>query len=167
MTTALRSSRISHRSLPFVLGTAALLAAAVAAYAGGAHCAEQHTQADYQSMAEKMAKKGWMGIETESAAGGGWAIKTVVPGSPAEKAGLKAGDVLVALNGVRFADENKEALGKVKSTLGPGKQVTYTVARKGAEQQIAATLAEVPREVLATWVGEHVLDHTSYQVASN
>jgi hypothetical protein len=37
--------------------------------------------------------------------------------------------------------------------------VTYTVARAGREQSLEATLAEVPRDVLAKWLGEHVLDH--------
>jgi hypothetical protein len=55
----------------------------------------------------------------------------------------------------------------VKSTLGVGKQVTYTVSRAGRDQQLTATLGTVPREVLAQWVGEHVLDnHSSLAVAA-
>jgi S1-C subfamily serine protease len=144
----------------------ALLFAGSAAYAGGAACRTAHTQADYQKMAEKMAAKGWLGIETEKAAGG-YAIKAVVPGSPAERAGFRQGDVLVALNGVQLGDESqKEKLYKVKSALGPGKTATYTVARGGAETSITATYGEVPRDVMAKWLGEHVLEHTSVAVAS-
>ena len=124
-------------------------------------------QADYPRMAEKMAAKGWLGFQTESVAGGAYAIKAITAGSPAEKAGFQKGDVLVALNGVKFGEENKDALYKVKSTLGPGKQVSYTVKRGGAEKTVTATLAEVPRTVLAEWLGEHVLEHTTMVVAAN
>jgi S1-C subfamily serine protease len=160
-------SRHSFHPLVAAAAAVALLSGATVAFAGGAKCAEQHAQADYQKMAEKMAAKGWLGLETESAAGGGYAVKAIAAGSPAEKAGFRVGDVLVALNGVKLGEENRDAVYKVKSTLGPGKQVSYTVKRAGAEQTVSATLAPVPREVLAEWLGEHVLDHTSTVVASN
>ncbi len=145
-----------------------LLGGVSLAVAGGSgKCAEQHTQASYQKMAEKMAAKGWLGIETEKTAAGGYAVTSIAKGSPAERAGFQVGDVLVALNGVRLSEENKDAVYKVKSTLGPGKAVAYTISRRGAEQQLSATLAEVPREVLAEWLGTHVLDHTTVAVAAN
>jgi S1-C subfamily serine protease len=136
------------------------------AFAGGAKCAEQHTQASYEEMAKKYAKKGYLGIETEQVGDGRYAVTTIAPGSPAEKAGFQKGDVLVALNGARFGEDNKEAVMKAKSALGPGKAATYTVSRAGAEKQLTATLSEVPRQVLAQWVGEHVIDHTGDQVAA-
>mgnify|MGYP006371645353 CR=1 FL=1 len=149
------------------VAAALLLAPAGLALAGGAECAEQHTQASYDEMAKKYAKHGYLGIETEKNAAGAYAIAKIAPGSPAEKAGFQKGDVLVALNGARFGDDNKEAVKKAKSALGPGKAATYTVTRGGSERQLTATLAEVPREVLAQWVGEHVVGHTSMQVATN
>ena len=97
------------------------------ALAGGKECAEQHTQASYDEMAKKYAKHGYLGIETEKNAAGAYAISKIAPGSPAEKAGFQKGDVLVALNGARFGDDNKEAVKKAKSALGPGKAATYTV----------------------------------------
>jgi len=136
------------------------------ALAGGAHCAEQHTQASYEEMAKSYAKKGYLGIETEKVGEGRYAVSSIAAGSPAEKAGFRKGDVLVALNGARFGEENKEAVMKAKAALGPGKAATYTVSRSGAEKQLTATLSEVPREVLAQWVGEHVIDHTGDQVAT-
>ena len=144
-----------------------LFAGASVAFAGGEKCAEKHTQASYEEMAQKYAKKGYLGIETEKVGEGRYAVSKVAAGSPAEKAGFQKGDVLLALNGARFGDANKEAVMKAKSALGPGKAATYTVSRAGTEKQVTATLSEVPREVLAQWVGEHVIDHTGYQVAAN
>ncbi len=147
---------------------AVVLLAASAAFAGGDKCTAAHTQADYQKMAEKMAAKGYLGIETEKSASGGYAVTSIASGSPAEKACFQIGDVLVAINGVRLGDEkNKEAIAKVKSNLGPGKQVTYTIQRGGSDRPVTATLGNVPQEVLAQWMGEHVLDHTTVAVAAN
>jgi C-terminal processing protease CtpA/Prc len=159
------------RSVPYltfaVLAATVLFGASLAFAGGGAECKAEHTTADYTKMAEKMAKYGYLGLEKEKNAQGGYTVTAVAAGSPAAAAGFRAGDVLVAMNGVRLADENKEALYKVKSTLGVGKQVTYTVSRAGRDQQLTATLGTVPREVLAQWVGEHVLDnHSSFAVAA-
>jgi S1-C subfamily serine protease len=149
------------------VAAALLFAGASLAFAGGDKCAEKHTQASYEEMAQKYAKKGYLGIETEKNAAGLYAVSKIAAGSPAEKAGFQKGDVLVALNGARFGEENKEAVMKAKASLAPGKAATYTVTRGGSEKQLTATLSSVPREVLAQWVGEHVIDHTSVQIASN
>lgn len=149
------------------VAAALIFAGSGIAFAGGEHCTEKHTQASYDEMAKKYASHGYLGIETEKNAAGAYAVSRVAPGSPAEKAGFQKGDVLVALNGARFGEDNKEAVKKAKSALGPGKAATYTVTRAGGEKQLTATLSEVPREVLAQWVGEHVVSHTGMQVASN
>jgi S1-C subfamily serine protease len=149
------------------VAVAFVLAGSGIAFAGGEHCAEKHTQASYDEMTKKLAAHGYLGIETEKNAAGLYAVSKVAPGSPAEKAGFQKGDVLVALNGARFGEDNKEAVKKAKSALGPGKAATYTVTRAGGEKQLTATLSEVPREVLAQWVGEHVVSHSNDQVAAN
>ena len=128
--------------------------------AGGEGCNTAHSQADYQKMAEKMAKKGWLGLKTEKAANGSYAVSEVTSGSPAAQAGFRVGDVLVALEGVALGEQNKEQLGQIKQGFAPGKRVTYTVSRAGSEQRLTATLGRVPREVLAQWLGDHVLEHT-------
>jgi S1-C subfamily serine protease len=155
------------KKLVLLLALAVVLATAGAVSAGGGH-GEKHASAD-SCLAEKaarMAKHGWLGLETDKAAAGGYTVTAVHPGSPAEAAGFRAGDVLVAVNGVRFAEADKEAVKKAKAGLGVGSQVSYTVARDGGERQIQATLAPVPREVLARWLGEDVLDHhVSVQLA--
>lgn len=142
----------------FAVAVAVVLGGGTLAIAGGSKCAEQHAQADHQKKADKMAAEGWLGIETEKNASGAYVVEAVAEGSPAEEAGFQVGDVLVSLNGVKLSEDNKDAIYKVKSTLGPGKAVTYRVARAGSEREIRATLAEVSREVLAAWTGEHAPD---------
>jgi C-terminal processing protease CtpA/Prc len=128
------------------------------AFAGGSGAGESCAHKDKAVHSAKIAEMkahGWTGLESKKdEATGAYTVKAVAPGSPAEQAGLRAGDVLVALNGVALRADNKEAIKKVKSGLAVGKQVTYTIARNGAEQQISLTLAPVPEAVLAKWVAE-------------
>lgn len=105
--------------------------------------------------AEKLAAKGWLGIDTrKDEASGAVIVKSVAQGSPAEAAGFRTGDVLVSLNGIALTAENKESLKKAKSQLGVGKAVSYVVQRGEAKQQLTATLAPVPQDVLAQWLAE-------------
>ena len=64
----------------------------------------------------------------------------VVPGSAAERAGLKQGDVIVGLNGQPVPDVNTFR-NRVAGTQ-PGTRVTLSVVRDGREQQLTATLGE-------------------------
>lgn len=76
------------------------------------------------------------------------------------------GDILAALNGIRFGKENEEMLMRVREKqMKPGSEVTYTVARAGYERQIPVTLATAPPDVLASWIGHHMLEHVSKDVA--
>lgn len=126
------------------------------------------TQECLNMMAEKMKKSGWVGVEldTEATGGTGYMVEKVIPGSPAEKAGIQSGDILYALNGVTIAESNKEALKKVRKEWVPGQSVTYTIKRAGADREVTLTLAPMPADVMANWVGQHMLEHAQVEVAS-
>ena len=72
--------------------------------------------------------------------GPGVVVYQVQPGSGAERAGLRAGDVITALNGESINEPNTFR-NKIASTP-PGTQITLTVKREGREQQVSATLGE-------------------------
>ena len=71
-------------------------------------------------------------------------IVKVESGTPAEKAGLKQGDVITAVNGTKL--DNKTALSDVLSTINVGDTATLTVDRNGTPQTLTATLAERPAQ---------------------
>lgn len=125
------------------------------------------TQDCLDTMATKFKEHGWMGIEMEIDEDTGVrTIIRVIPNSPAEKAGFQIGDILVALNGIRFGKENEAMLMKVRDKqMRPGSEVTYTVARAGYERQIPVTLAAAPPDVLSIWIGRHMLEHVTREVA--
>jgi Do/DeqQ family serine protease len=72
--------------------------------------------------------------------GPGVVVYQVQSGSGADRAGLRAGDVLTALNGEQVTDPNTFR-NKIASTP-PGTEITLTVKRDGREQQVRATLGE-------------------------
>lgn len=67
-------------------------------------------------------------------------VSQVVPDSAADKAGLKAGDIIVSLNGKKI-DTFAELRAKV-ATLGAGKQITLGVVRDGKTENYKVTLSE-------------------------
>lgn len=71
-------------------------------------------------------------------------ISQVEPGSAADKAGLKPGDVITELNGQKLADPNSFRNAIASST--PGTSVTLNYIRDGKEQQTKATLQELKPE---------------------
>ncbi|HET6373127.1 MAG TPA: PDZ domain-containing protein [Candidatus Polarisedimenticolia bacterium] len=153
-----------------LLAPALLIAACTLAVAGtnDHYKCTKSTQDCLDSMVSDLRQSGWIGLELDKADEmSALVVKRVVPGSPAESAGFQVGDELVAMNGIKFGDENKEALKAARKALAPGKNVTYTVSRAGAEKKLTATLTTVPNEVLAQWIGNHMLEHTTTAVASN
>ena len=68
-------------------------------------------------------------------------VNSVVPGSAGERAGLKQGDVILALNGQSVNDSN-QLRNRVGGTM-PGTEVTLSVLRDNREQQLKATLGEL------------------------
>ncbi|MGE0130817.1 MAG: DegQ family serine endoprotease [Blastocatellales bacterium] len=69
-------------------------------------------------------------------------VSGVEPGSPAERAGLKQGDVITVINGKQIDDGN--SLRNLVASSAPGTEVTMTILRDGREQQLRATLGELP-----------------------
>jgi Do/DeqQ family serine protease len=68
-------------------------------------------------------------------------IDAVEPGMPAEKAGIREGDVITAVNGARIEDSN--SLRNRIAALSPGSDVAITVLRDGHEEQLHAKLTEL------------------------
>ena len=72
--------------------------------------------------------------------GPGVVVYQVQPGGGADRAGLRQGDVITALNGTAINEPNTFR-NQIAGTP-PGSEVTLTVRRGGSEQQVRATLGE-------------------------
>ena len=72
----------------------------------------------------------------------GMLIGGVEPQGPADRAGLRAGDVIVRLDGRPTRSE--AAFGDVLARLKPGERVAVTVVGQGGERTVTVTLGELP-----------------------
>ncbi|HNS48769.1 MAG TPA: Do family serine endopeptidase [bacterium] len=102
--------------------------------------------------------RGWLGVsiqpigpelskELNLGGTGGVLLSNVFPKQPAERAGLKAGDVIVAVNNRSVA--SPEELQQLLSELKPGQVVTVTAVRDGKNQVFRVRLGEQPAELIS------------------
>lgn len=118
------------------------------------------TQECLDKMTHWAKTSGWVGIEYEpSETDDTWTVLKVVEGSPAEKGGLQVGDVVFAMYGIEFNEANGEKLKQARKDWVPGQEVVYTVKRNGYDKKISLTLGAMPADVMAQWIGRHMLEH--------
>ena len=109
---------------------------------------------DKQRMAEDRVRKSmrirmnaaFLGVSSRKAEKGGATVLEVTKGSPADKAGIKKGDIIVKLNDTKI--ESPDALYEAVHNYKPGDKVRVSFTRDGKPQTVTATLekAEVSPE---------------------
>ena len=114
-------------------------------------------------------KRSWLGIVMQPLnedlidywkldADGGIIISSVLEGSPAEKAGLKPGDIIISLQGEPVRVTKDEELAEFRRSierLGVGKQVDLVYLRQGARLTTSFPLDEAPK---TAWTAEELKD---------
>ncbi len=98
--------------------------------------------------------RGWLGVviqeitpDIAEAIGvrEGILVAQVVKDSPADRAGLRVGDIIVALNGKKL-DSVRDLQFSVMKTK-PGTEVTLTVVREGKKMKLKVKIGELPEKV--------------------
>jgi serine protease Do len=100
--------------------------------------------------------RGWLGVSIQDVTSdlgqslnlpdrSGVLVSDVSPGSPAAAAGLKRGDVIIAIDGAKTTDTGR--LRNLVALAGKGKKVRVEVLRDGKPRTLDVTLAEAPAEL--------------------
>ena len=106
----------------------------------------------------KTVKRGWLGVSIQDVDANaakaldlkearGALVSSVNPGDPADKSGIKAGDVIIALDGVEVEDAG-DLTRKIGDLL-PGEKVRVKVWRKGKARELTLVLGERNAERVA------------------
>jgi len=99
--------------------------------------------------------RGWLGVQIQPVTSaladalglkqtGGALVDEPQPGSPAAKAGMKAGDVIVSADGTSIKDSRN--LAQTIGAMHPGSSVRLDLIRDGSRQTMTVTLGELPNQ---------------------
>ena len=103
----------------------------------------------------EMKSQGWSGIQADKS-DKGLVVTKVLPASPAEAAGIRAGDVLLGFNGVAYKEGNWERIQALRSGSHAGDQAVYTVKRGRQLKNFEVKFAAIPDGVYTAMVNEHM-----------
>ena len=145
------------RSTQWLLAVLLSLLAPTAALAAEAKCPLPLTECLMQY--QRMRERPWLGvvIETDSVTHQR-VIQSVVPGSPAEHAGIRAGDVLLRIESKPPSEWFAGKAGWKESD-----ELPVAVQRAGAERTVSVKAHAIPEELFAKYVGVHMIEgHLAY-----
>jgi serine protease Do len=108
-----------------------------------------------QLKAKGYVTRGWLGVQVQPVTAGiadslgmkkaeGALVDRPEPNSPAAKAGIKAGDVITAVNGQPVKDAR--SLAQTIAVASPGSKAEVTVLRDGKSQSLDLTLGTMPKQ---------------------
>jgi len=122
---------VSFRGLRCGAVIGALLTCGGAAMVAGDAAAQQAPQ-----------RRAWLGVAMDVDAQTGVRVKHVVRSSPAHKAGIREGDRLLKVDGVRVSTASEVV--RLVSSHSVGEEVPVVLQRDGKEQGARVTLADFP-----------------------
>ena len=99
--------------------------------------------------------QGWSGIEADKSEKG-LVVTKVAPASPAQAAGVEAGDVLLGFNGVAYKEGNWERIQALRAGTHAGEQGVYTVKRGRQIRNFEVRFAAIPDAVYTAMVNDHL-----------
>ena len=94
------------------------------------------------AVAQSGSRRAWLGVELDQGPAGVVLAKHVVKNSPAAKAGVADGDVIVSADGIAIADP-KQLIARV-ALAGPNNALALHIRHGGVERDVSAMLTTFP-----------------------
>jgi serine protease Do len=88
-------------------------------------------------------ERGWLGVSVEDS-GTGVTVAGVERTSPAARAGIRQGDMILGMNGERI--ETSRGLIRTVAAVPPGKGVSLSIRRQGRDMDVSVTVGRRPAE---------------------
>jgi S1-C subfamily serine protease len=127
-------------------------ALALPALAGGEHCSGKASataaSSGKYSCSSSSASAAWAGAWLQRSASGQVTVAEVASGSPAARSGLKAGDVVVAVNGYDLTSKQSgECMTSADCKVGAA--VAYKIQRGSSTKVVKVKLEKMPEQATA------------------
>ncbi len=145
----------------WIVRTAALgliLAGAVVGSSGAkeARCTKSAEECA-ASMREMFQTRGWSGIEEKTKNDDTtFTVRSIIPSSPADRVGLKVGDIIVSVNGVTLSAVNEP---RVRTMFAKGfkigERLSMGIMRGGEISTITVLMERIPDAVLTARIERH------------
>ena len=145
---------------------------ATVGFAGEKHAKKEKCTASIQECLDgqiaSLSHSAWDGIHVEGLSKGGEIkVSEIVSDSPGSRAGLKAGDILMAFDDKIMAGMTDKDLVHTMASVKVGSDVTYTVKRGHETMKVKVTMTAPPNKMIAEWVGKHMMwQHSDRELAS-
>ncbi|MCL2567612.1 MAG: Do family serine endopeptidase [Alphaproteobacteria bacterium] len=109
-----------------------------------------------QLLVDKRVTRGWLGVQVQAIdenmsktlglkEANGALISNIVKGGPAERAGLKSGDVILSVNGETL--KNSRTLPRIISNIKPGTEITLGIISNKVKKDVKITIEEIPENM--------------------
>lgn len=111
-----------------------------------------------EGMVRELKQRAFVGLDGEwDDELSGYRVAGFAAGSYAQGAGVKVGDVLVAVNGIPLADRERSVADAPNRR--PGNEAEITILRDGEKRTMKLKLMGATRDILADTIGEYILDN--------
>jgi S1-C subfamily serine protease len=130
---------------------ALVLATALPASACDGHSKNSASSASAAGYSCGAHSSAWAGAFLQRSAGGGLTVVAVAEGSPAARSGLRAGDVVLAVNGHSLNAQKSSHTCADGTACTVGSAFAYTVQRGKTTKTVKVKLEKMPAEVSARY----------------
>jgi membrane-associated protease RseP (regulator of RpoE activity) len=111
---------------------------------------------------QRMRERPWLGVRLEQDSTGNLVVMKVEPGSPAQRAGVRPGDVLRSIE-----SQKPQTWFATKGGWGPRERGKISILRGKAEKELAIAYEAIPEAMFVRAVGVHMIEgHLAYMHGS-
>ena len=106
-----------------------------------------------QRMMKHFDRNGWVGITPEHGEGGAITVGHVFADSPAERAGVRRGDMIHRVNGHQIPGD-EAVMREIYASFRPGSAIIFDLGRNGERLSVEIQPEPIPQSILEEWIDQ-------------